>query len=71
MEELAKKTFEACRAEVKNKTHDNKPIPDWENLTDTVRAGWLAAATFAYEVGATDQNANIKRVVGRALDSLK
>jgi hypothetical protein len=51
MEELAKKTFEAYRAEVKNKTHDNKPIPDWENLTDTVRAGWLAAATFSFSAG--------------------
>lgn len=42
-----RKAFEAYAAHVGGKTHDGKPIPGWENLTDAVREGWDAAALAA------------------------
>lgn len=37
--------FEAYTAKVGGLTHDGRTIPDWDDLNDSVRAGWLAAVT--------------------------
>ncbi len=39
--------FEAYTATKKGKTYDNKPIPEWEELSSDVRAAWAAAAEAA------------------------
>lgn len=36
--------FEAYVAAVGGTTHDGRPIPTWDELTDAVREGWRAAA---------------------------
>jgi hypothetical protein len=41
---IGKVAFEAYTAQAGGKTHDGKPIPAWEALTDSVRASWTAAA---------------------------
>lgn len=41
---LGKANFEAYCEEVGHQTHDQKPIPAWENLTEAVRQGWIAGA---------------------------
>lgn len=35
--------FEAYTAKVGGRTHDGRTIPAWDDLTDPVRDGWLAA----------------------------
>ena len=45
LQNLGQIAFEAYRARVGGKTYDNKPIPDWLDVNDNVRAGWIAAAT--------------------------
>jgi hypothetical protein len=39
-----KVAFQAYSKAVGRKTHDGKPIPEWEDLSETVRNGWEAAA---------------------------
>lgn len=43
-EELGKRAFEAYCRSVGGSTHDGKPIPQWDGLTDAVRRGWGEAA---------------------------
>lgn len=41
---LGRINFEAYRVQLKGLTYDGKPIPEWDGLTDAVRAGWVAGA---------------------------
>ncbi len=41
---LGQIAFEAYRERMRKRTYDNKPIPEWVELSDNVRAGWVAAA---------------------------
>ncbi len=41
---LGQIAFEAYSKQVGGKTYDNKPIPQWENLSPEVQRGWEAAA---------------------------
>lgn len=43
--ELGRVAFDAYAASVNGTTHDGRPIPTWEEVGDTVRDGWAAAAT--------------------------
>lgn len=44
MSEAGRRAFEAYSAAVEGRTHDGKPIPRWEELSDRVRAGWSETA---------------------------
>ena len=46
-DEHARAAFAAYTSAVGGVTYDGKPIPGWDLLTDTVRAGWRAAALAA------------------------
>jgi len=41
---IGQDAFEAYKDSVSGVTYDARPIPDWENLSDSVRRGWDAAA---------------------------
>lgn len=41
---LGRVAFNAYREAVEGVTYDGQIIPQWDNLTDEVRAGWEAAA---------------------------
>ncbi len=41
---LGQIAFEAYVQQVRGVTYDLKPIPTWDHLTDSVRAGWEVAA---------------------------
>lgn len=43
--------FEAYSVSVGGKTHDDKPIPAWGDLTESVRTAWGAAASAVYDFG--------------------
>lgn len=40
----AKLAFDAYSKAVGGKTFDGWPLPQWEDVGETVRAGWIAAA---------------------------
>lgn len=42
--DLARRMFKVYAANSENRTHDNKVIPSWEQLTPAVRGHWCAAA---------------------------
>jgi hypothetical protein len=44
---LGEVTFEAYVNRVGGKTHDSKPIPEWQMLSESVKEGWEAAARAA------------------------
>lgn len=44
-----KVAFDAYSDHADYKTHDGKPIPRWNDLTDAVRGHWDAAAAAAIE----------------------
>lgn len=39
--------FNAYCATVQNKTYDNKPIPDWDDLKEEIKQAWCNAANAA------------------------
>jgi hypothetical protein len=41
---LGKVAFEAYVSRVGGETYDKKPIPEWQNLSESVKDGWEAAA---------------------------
>lgn len=41
---LGQIAFEAYSKQVGGKTCDNKPIPQWDNLSPEVQRGWEAAS---------------------------
>ena len=43
-EQLGKANFEAYNQSVGGVTYDGKKIPPWENLSEKVKAGWIAGA---------------------------
>lgn len=45
----AQLNFEAYAAAVGGITYDGKPIPKWDDLTQTVRDGWAAGAAAVIE----------------------
>lgn len=45
----AKLAFDAYSKAVGGKTFDGRPIPQWEDVGETVRAGWIAAANAVVE----------------------
>jgi hypothetical protein len=47
--EYGKVAFDAYSDHADYKTHDGKPIPQWDDLTDAVREHWDAAALAAIE----------------------
>ena len=47
MEHYGKTAFNAYKVKVGGVTFDGRSIPDWEDLTDVVRAGWTEAAHFS------------------------
>jgi hypothetical protein len=42
--ELAQVAFAAYGASTNNRTHDDRPMPDWDDLGDQVQQAWIAAA---------------------------
>lgn len=44
VDELAKIGFEAYAVQAEGLTHDGKPIPKWEDLSDQTRDCWLQNA---------------------------
>lgn len=52
--DLARATFEAYRDAVGGVNFAGAPIPDWDDLGDTVQKGWIAAARYAYAEGYRD-----------------
>lgn len=48
--ELGQVAFEAYCSQVGGITFDNRPIPTWENLSESVQNGWRAAAYMAANI---------------------
>jgi hypothetical protein len=42
--DLGQVAFEAYAKSMGGKTYDNKPIPEWDNVSPNVRRGWQRAA---------------------------
>ncbi|WP_371579484.1 hypothetical protein [Streptomyces sp. NBC_01314] len=42
--ELAQYAYAAYGASTNNRTHDDRPMPDWDDLGDQVQQAWIAAA---------------------------
>ncbi len=45
--------FTAYGRTVGFKTHDDQDIPAWADLSDTVRAGWIASAQAIWDLATT------------------
>ncbi len=41
---LGKTCFEGYREDMGGETFDGRPIPEWDDLGDKVRSGWIAGA---------------------------
>lgn len=48
--ELAQYAYAAYGASTQFRTHDNRPMPEWEDLGDRVQQAWTAAASAVAEV---------------------
>jgi hypothetical protein len=48
-QKLAEIAFNAYRNNADQLTHDNRPIPEWDNVGDAVQSNWRASVRAVFE----------------------
>lgn len=54
--DLAEKAYKAYGAVTGFKNYQGLPMPDWNMLTDTIRAAWKEATLFVWRTATTGGN---------------